>query len=500
VRDRLKQYGGEIDAKIASLEQALNKAVAAQNAADHLHREAEELAAKSKQVVSKQSRLITIETDDMHKAEEKAIRLIKKQAIQLRKTQLALEAAKAVKLPPGAPQPKIRTTDSLPIISKDCTQPGLQMGKSTKPSTESGGKRSEVAPAMKERHAQSECEVVTAMKERHEQSDTGGSCNPASSSKTSESAAPRPTLMVTAPRRRNVSRRQAASRRHTRRRNHKQQQQQLTDRANGSNGTGVIDETEVVEVEHFQGTSALADQLEDTPIGADEAAQSDIPRETTVAVVEFEPMAGVSKVKPGPESRDSIRGFASIDSSSFANLQAVEYEDRSDSAPVLLSEGQLASIGAHATQNMAAQLMRHAPSLSFLKILSTSERMQYLRPLTPGDDKSQVKNSNDPPAHARARARARRPKGGGRAAKTAPSSATKSRSGTSNSVISARAGSGSDAAKRDRASQDEPNEEPDEAQVEQEGHKTDPSNADTMQIGSPSANDFGDLLAMTHNG
>eukprot|EP01043_Picozoa_sp_COSAG02_P046722 COSAG02_NODE_4398_length_5406_cov_9.442623_5_plen_635_part_01 len=288
-RDRLKQYGGEIDAKIASLERALSKTVAAQTAADQLNREAEQLAAKSKQVVAKQSSLITIETDDMHKAEEKAMKLMKKQASQLRKEQLALQAAEAVKLPPGAPQPNVRTTDSLPIISKDGAQPGSQMGESTKVSTESGRKQSKVAPATRQGYAQL---------------DTNGVCNPASSSKTSEteSAAARPTLMLTAPRRRNVSRRQAASRRHTRRRSQKQHQQQPICRPNV---TDDMDETDIVEVEDSQGTSALSDHQEDTKIGADEAARSDVPGEATVATVaavELEPMADVSKVKPDPES------------------------------------------------------------------------------------------------------------------------------------------------------------------------------------------------------
>jgi hypothetical protein len=85
-------------------------------------------------------------------------------------------------------------------------------------------------------------------------------------------------------------------------------------------------------------------------------------------------------------------------------------------------------------------------------------------------------------------------------------------------VNSTRGGSGGDAAKRGRAdsadrltkesealiieTQDEPNQERDETQMEQDFvHKSEPSNSDNVgQIGSQSAYNFGDLIDMSNSG
>lgn len=428
-RQRLTQYGGEIDAKMAILERAMRKAQNAQDAAYQLKREAEDLAVKSKQVVAKQSNKITLETDEMNKAEEKALRLLRKQAMQLRKEQLALEAAEAIKPPPGAPQPKHTTTaDSLPTISTVASQSEQQVGNSTATSKAT----KERAPAGQEKQltcvgnsdVTSNMEVSAAV----------------SSGRNSEIDAHRQTLMRTAPRRRNTSRRQPGSRRHIRRRVHKQHQhqpkpqpqQQAVDRQDVTNSSKT--------------SRMIAKQQKDVDIEADEAALSqhtDTPGEAipvvsastkTTVKVPFQADEVLVVESAGFSRWGTMESFASNDQlpsaevkTEIATMTATD-EDQSDGNSVLLDEGELASIGAHATQNMAAQLMRQAPSLSFLRFMSTSERMQYLRPLTPGDG-ALVNNAKISRAHSGKRPRRTRARASG--GKPKRSTTESSRSGRS---------------------------------------------------------------------
>ena len=434
-RDRLAQYGSEIDAKIASVERALKRTQAAQDAADQLKCEAEQLAAKSKQVVAKQSSLITAETEDMHKAEEKALRLIKKQAMQLRKEQLALGAAKAVKLPPaGALQPKGRTADALPTISKRRSQTGPHVDEPTKSPKATGCREGE----------------GEAPKQDKPPLGIGAPAGAGSSGKSGDSDAARPMLLLTGPRR-NASRRQTDSRRHTRRRMRKQQQQQPQQpqqQQPPAVQTDTLDGTEVHldRADESQTTAALADHLDDPHVVKTAAG------EATMAAVVTEPTTETSVQQETLPVQNSdfthwgtMQGLAPIDSSLFENVLTAEDRSRSDGVPELLSEGELASIGAHVTQNMAAQLMRHTPSLSFLKILSTSERMQYLRPLTPGDE-SRVRKANDSRTRASTHTRTRRSQGDARKAhaKLNHSTVKASPGGRSNLV-----GSASSAAAKD---------------------------------------------------
>jgi hypothetical protein len=395
VRDRLRQYGGEIDAKLASLARALQKTQAAQSEADKLKLEAEELAAKSKQVVAKQSDLIIVETDEMHKAEDKALRLLKKQAMQLRKEQIALDAAEAVKPPPGAPQPKQRASEVLPTITGSQSQPELSTAKSAKAADSAGGSKATKAARGKPQPRADSLDAPVPVAAVAKDAGAMGDANAA-----------RPLMMLPAPRRRNVSRRQAGSRQQGRRRMQKQRRAvaaasaEETSTVDASSASASLEHTDA---DRTGGSDTVAPaQLED----AAQRGQTGPTEPNPAATAQEQMLPAAAAVSDNHNDGSSTGGFgqwgtmeglAPIDYASFEIADSVA-DNTAKASPALqghgregqsaagnlLDEAALASIGAHVTQDMTTLLMRQAPSLSFLKILTTSERMQYLRPLTPG--------------------------------------------------------------------------------------------------------------------